>query len=265
MVNININLSNRAIYSIIAFGIIMILGIGVYAYNLAYNDPSVMGHSAGELDLSGGVNGDALFNGGIIISDTSSVAPGTIKFDGSNFLAHNGAGWESLTNPITVSLAVFDPVIPVGYSTTLSWAVAGATSCQASGAWSGAKSASGGSEVVSPSATGNFILTCTNSVGSSLDSIVINVKQWQDVSGQGNPGESCNQWLARTGQAGILNSPNRLKSQPPLAMLEENQCFYFWANKVWARDSDFSSPSYYPVANDILDPNPFYDVVQTRR
>jgi len=52
MVNINIQLSNRAIYTFIAMGIMLVLGIGVYAYNAAGvgGVPATFGHSADELE-----------------------------------------------------------------------------------------------------------------------------------------------------------------------------------------------------------------------
>ena len=59
---IKINLTNRWLYTLIAIGILAIIGVGVYAYNSGLS-PSVMGHSAEELDLSRGVNGNAVFNG----------------------------------------------------------------------------------------------------------------------------------------------------------------------------------------------------------
>ena len=59
---INLHFTNRWLYTLIAIGILAIIGVGVYAYNSGLS-PSVMGHSAGELDLSGGVNGNAVFNG----------------------------------------------------------------------------------------------------------------------------------------------------------------------------------------------------------
>ena len=61
-INLKINLTNRWLYSLIAIGILAIIGVGVYAYNSGLS-PSVMWHSAGERDLSGGVNGNAVFNG----------------------------------------------------------------------------------------------------------------------------------------------------------------------------------------------------------
>ena len=63
---------------------------------------------------------------------------------------------------------------------TISWSSTNATSCTASGAWSGSKSVSGGGDSQS---TGNlpgpnsynYALTCSNSCGSNSDVVVVNV------------------------------------------------------------------------------------------
>ena len=47
-------MTNRWLYSLIAFGVLLALGIGVYAYqaNMQEGDPPVMGHSAGEIHVN---------------------------------------------------------------------------------------------------------------------------------------------------------------------------------------------------------------------
>ncbi|MCW8966538.1 MAG: hypothetical protein OQK82_07625 [Candidatus Pacearchaeota archaeon] len=47
---VKINISNRAIYSLIILTITIFLGIGVYAYNSGFN-PSTMGHSLDEIGI----------------------------------------------------------------------------------------------------------------------------------------------------------------------------------------------------------------------
>jgi len=66
-----------------------------------------------------------------------------------------------------VSITASPNYINLGSSSTLTWSSTnGATSCTASGAWSGVK-ASSGSEVVTPIVDSTYILTCTNSTGTS--------------------------------------------------------------------------------------------------
>ena len=75
--NIQINFNNRAVYTFVAFIVLSIIGIGVFAFGTS--TPSTLGHSAGELDLRGGVNGDAVFNGDVRI--TGLVSCDTIDTD----------------------------------------------------------------------------------------------------------------------------------------------------------------------------------------
>ncbi|MFH1801784.1 MAG: hypothetical protein ABH804_03070 [archaeon] len=49
-------ISNRLSYTLIAITIIILAGVGVYAWQTS--SPSTFGHSAGEVDLSGGVSGN---------------------------------------------------------------------------------------------------------------------------------------------------------------------------------------------------------------
>ncbi len=56
----NVTLNNRTLYSFIALGIFILISVTVFAFGTS--SPTTLGHSAGELDLSAGVNGDALFN-----------------------------------------------------------------------------------------------------------------------------------------------------------------------------------------------------------
>jgi uncharacterized protein (TIGR03118 family) len=69
-----------------------------------------------------------------------------------------GGGGDS-NPPATLSLSVEPTTITLGQSATLTWTTNGA-SCTAGGAWSGTKSA-GGSENVTPTATGTLTYTLT--------------------------------------------------------------------------------------------------------
>ncbi len=60
-IHFTINFSNRVLYSAIILGVLILVTFGVWAFG--GNNPSVVGHSAGELDLSAGVNGPSAFNG----------------------------------------------------------------------------------------------------------------------------------------------------------------------------------------------------------
>jgi hypothetical protein len=74
----------------------------------------------------------------------------------------------------TASLVAMPATIDAGQSSTLTWSSTDATSCTASGAWSGAK-ASSGSQVVSPAATASYTITCNGAGGSANDSTTVTV------------------------------------------------------------------------------------------
>lgn len=62
-----------------------------------------------------------------------------------------------------------------GSSVSLSWSSSGATSCVASGDWSGTKSTSGSETVSSITSSRAYNITCSNSGGASTNSVVVNV------------------------------------------------------------------------------------------
>ncbi|MCX6723367.1 MAG: hypothetical protein NT094_04895, partial [Candidatus Staskawiczbacteria bacterium] len=62
-----------------------------------------------------------------------------------------------------------------GSYTTLSWISSGATSCIASGGWSGGKVVNATELVTTMTSSKTFTITCTNAGGSVSDSVVVNV------------------------------------------------------------------------------------------
>ncbi len=87
----------------------------------------------------------------------------------------------------SVSVTVVNPGEPVinfsanpttvesGQRTTLTWSAANADSCQASGAWTGNRSASGSQQSVPLTGTANFGIVCTGPGGSSEQMLSVNV------------------------------------------------------------------------------------------
>jgi hypothetical protein len=73
--------------------------------------------------------------------------------------------------PPTLTLAASS--VAVGSSTTISWTSVDATSCTASGSWTGPLATSG-SQTISPTAVGTstFTLTCLDATGTSKESTV---------------------------------------------------------------------------------------------
>jgi hypothetical protein len=76
----------------------------------------------------------------------------------------------------TVSLTLAPANITTAQSTVLSWSSANATSCSASGAWSGVKATSG-SVTITPTAAGSFTysLACTGDGGTATGSAALSV------------------------------------------------------------------------------------------
>jgi hypothetical protein len=81
-----------------------------------------------------------------------------------------------VTPPATTTLSFNGSPLSIlnGATSTLTWNSANATSCTASNGWSGAKSLSG-TQVVSPSATTTYKLTCSGAGGTASSTVVIGV------------------------------------------------------------------------------------------
>ncbi len=77
--------------------------------------------------------------------------------------------------PVT-TISASATTIDLGQSTTLNWSATDANSCTASGDWSGSRAVSG-SELVSPTATSSYTLTCDGDGGSHADSVTVTVNQ----------------------------------------------------------------------------------------
>jgi uncharacterized protein (TIGR03118 family) len=73
-----------------------------------------------------------------------------------------GGGGGAMAVPSTINLAVQPSTITVGQSATITWSTGSATSCNASGAWSG-NEPNAGNKLVTPTAAGSdtYTLTCT--------------------------------------------------------------------------------------------------------
>lgn len=89
-----------------------------------------------------------------------------------------GGGDEPYTPPPppnpTASISADPTTVYIGNSTTLSWSSTNATSCSASGAWEGSKATSGNEDItINQAGELNFIITCSNSSGSSEASVSV--------------------------------------------------------------------------------------------
>jgi hypothetical protein len=73
-----------------------------------------------------------------------------------------------------VSISASPTSISTGQSSTLSWVSSNTTSCSASGSWDGDKPLSG-SQVVTPTVTSNYVITCLGGGTSTGDSVTVTV------------------------------------------------------------------------------------------
>ncbi len=99
-----------------------------------------------------------------------------------------GSGGDS-SSPVpapplpTVSLSANPPSVASGRASTLTWSSSDATSCVASGAWSGSKALSGSESTGTLTRSSEFSLSCTGSGGSASASATATVTGTPPVSG----------------------------------------------------------------------------------
>jgi hypothetical protein len=100
--------------------------------------------------------------GATVYTFTCTGAAGTSATNTVTLFATSGAP------PVTPTLTLASTSVAVGKSTTISWSSATATSCTASGSWSGTLAASG-TQTITPAVIGTetFTLICTNLGGPS--------------------------------------------------------------------------------------------------
>ena len=113
------------------------------------------------------------------ITTTTTADNWTVKVTNPNGQVSNIAGFAVVAPPTTTPTLSFTATpgsITSGQSSTLSWSSTNATSCTASGGWTGAKSVSG-SQVVSPSATTTYTLSCSGAGGSVTQSATVTVAE----------------------------------------------------------------------------------------
>ena len=122
------------------------------------------------------------WSGAKATSGSQAVSPGTtssytISCDGAGGSVNNSATVTVNAAPApvpTASLAASPSTIDQGQSSTLTWSSNDATSCTASGAWSGAKATSG-SQAVSPGTTSSYTISCSGAGGSANNSATVTV------------------------------------------------------------------------------------------
>ena len=115
---------------------------------------------------------------------SGSQSSGTLTANATYTLTCTGAG-GSATQSATVSVKSTAPTVSIratpstlakGTSSTLSWNSANATSCTASGAWSGGKPMSGSQSTGVLAANATYTLTCSGPGGTAVQSTTVSIK-----------------------------------------------------------------------------------------
>lgn len=156
-------------------------------------------------------------------------------------------------NPIAGPFADSGMTTVPGQSTTLTWSSTG-NSCVGSSSpfdssWA-AISGTSGTISLNPSVPTTYTLTCSNTAGlTSVTSSVADVRSPQLAYGNGDYNETCDHWLANTGQAGVNGSlPDVRYSGGQYGVAYYGYCFYRDASGYTTHFShDYSNSSAYPV------------------
>jgi hypothetical protein len=106
---------------------------------------------------------------------TAPTTPGSYEF---RYFLNDGYIKAAMSNTVqvapapTLTLSANPASINAGQSSTLTWSSTNATSCTASGGWTGTKAISG-TQSVSPNTTTTYTLTCTGAGGSASQSATV--------------------------------------------------------------------------------------------
>lgn len=100
--------------------------------------------------------------------ETTGTSTYTLTCNGAGGTANASAALTVNAAAPTVTLSINPTSITLGQSATLTWSTTNATSCTASGAWSGARATSG-TLIVTPSAAGDpsYTLSCSGTAGAA--------------------------------------------------------------------------------------------------
>ena len=110
----------------------------------------------------------------LICNGSNGRKEGVVRVQASGSGGSSGGG-SSGSNAPTVNFSASKTKVRDNESVTLNWSATGATSCTASGAWSGGQSTSGSRQVTADLSNRSYSLTCSNSSGSTLSIVSLDV------------------------------------------------------------------------------------------
>ncbi|RMF97483.1 MAG: hypothetical protein D6727_05445 [Gammaproteobacteria bacterium] len=158
---------------------------------VAYNGSSTLSWTSSDADrctAAGGWSGDKPVNGSQRLDGLTQTATYTLSCTGAGGQAQRSVVVEVAAPPPgspaapTLEFSASATVVTEGDSTVLSWSAGGATSCTASGGWTGAR-APAGSQTVGPLTQGNsYTLSCSGDGGTVSRSLSIVVEPPQPAA-----------------------------------------------------------------------------------
>ena len=126
---------------------------------------------------SGGWSGTRPASGNAMIDNLTAYTTFTLQCTGGG-----GSAQGSVTvaimgapPPPTLTFSANPASVDAGGSSTLTWSSTNATSCVASGGWSGARQTSGNQSTGALNATTMFVLACTGTGGTAQESVTVTV------------------------------------------------------------------------------------------
>lgn len=144
----------------------------------------VMGHSttlnwnatgAQSCTASGGWSGSKAASGSQSTGALTSNQTYTLTCGGAGGSAAQSATVSVTTPAAAVTLTASPSTVKSGAPSTLTWSSTNATSCTASGGWTGGKAASGSQSTSALTATTTYTLTCSGAGGSAAQSAMVTV------------------------------------------------------------------------------------------
>src|SRR3989338_7997070 len=120
---------------------------------------------------------------GTVQTTTFTTSSGSKKSGGGGGGGGGGGSTPTPTPALTVSISVNSTSVSYNNSATLTWSSTNATSCTASGAWSGTKATSGTESTGSLTSTKIYTLTCSGVGGSTSNSAAVSVGVQPVMSG----------------------------------------------------------------------------------
>ena len=126
---------------------------------------------------SGGWSGSQSLSGSQATGNLAASTTYTLDCAGAGDSASQSATVTVTSDPQapTVSLSASPVTVPSGSPATLTWSSTNATSCTASGGWSGSRPLSGSQATGNLAATTTYTLACTGSGGSASQSTTVTV------------------------------------------------------------------------------------------